>query len=89
MCMVSFVGDFYSEKWKNNPPTVVEFNGTQTVSRWEFELLRREVLQLKDMLQQAKKYDEENGEPDCEMEEKVELLRKIAKLVNVSLEDVL
>ena len=30
------------------------------------------------LLKRAKKYDEENGEPNCEMDEKMALLRKVA-----------
>jgi len=44
---------------------------------------------MKELLKKAKIYDEENGEPDCEVEEKFDLIRKIAKLVDVDLEDVL
>jgi hypothetical protein len=57
-------------------------------TREEFEALKREVEEMKKKLKAAKKQDEEEGNPDCEMEEKVEFLRKIAELVGVDLEDV-
>lgn len=67
-----------------NPPMV-----PPTVSIEEFEQLKKEVQALKVLLKAAKKFDAETGQPDCEMEEKVELLRKIAKLVGVNIDEVL
>ena len=57
------------------------------VSRVEFDELKRDVEELKLLVKRAKEYDERNGEPDCEMNEKVELVRKVAELVGVDLED--
>lgn len=37
----------------------------------------------------AKAYDEANGEPECEIESKVALLRAVAEAVGVDLDDVL
>lgn len=67
------------------PP--IQING-QPVTREEFEALRKEVDLMKDLLIRAKKYDEANGEPDCEIDEKVELLKKVAALFGVSLDEV-
>ena len=44
---------------------------------------------MKELLKAAKKFDEATGQPDCEMKEKVDLLRKIAKMVGVDFEEVL
>lgn len=57
-------------------------------SRAEFDSLKKTVDEMKELLLKAKKYDEDNGEPDCEMDSKVEILRRVAQLVGVSLEDV-
>ena len=43
---------------------------------------------MKALLIRAKEYDERNNEPHCEMEEKVELLKKIAAAVGVDLSEV-
>lgn len=90
MCTYSMVADHFADKWRRqypfintNPITVPE------VSRVEFEALRKEVSEIKDLLVKAKDYDAKHGEPDCEMDEKVELLRKIAKLVGVDLGEAL
>lgn len=88
MCIVSMVGDFYNDKWtKGNfasPPVFYP-----PVSREEFDALKREVQDMKELLKRAKVYDEQNGEPDCQMEEKLEVLRKVAEMVGVDLSDVI
>ena len=48
-----------------------------------------EVALPAELLKRAKKYDEDNGEPDCEIDEKMDVLRKVAKLVGVDLDEVL
>lgn len=91
MCTVSMIGDHYTEKWREiNPQTWPYQTGGFTfevaISRHEFDALKRDVEECKALLKRAKKYDEDNGEPDCEMEEKMELIRKVAKAVGVDLE---
>lgn len=54
----------------------------------EFEALKKEMEELKQLLLAAKRYDEATGQPDCEMEEKVELITKLAKLVGVDMQEV-
>lgn len=86
MCVVSFVGDHYQDRW-TQPPYEFKFNNWNEVSKEDFEALKKEVEELRQLLKKAIKYDEENGEPECQMEDKVELLRKVAKLVGVELEE--
>jgi hypothetical protein len=59
------------------------------ISRQEFDELKKEVLEMKELLKRAKKYDEDNGEKDCEIDEKMDLLRRVAKLVDINLDDVI
>jgi hypothetical protein len=54
----------------------------------EFEALKKELEELKERLKEGKKQDEEEGNPDCEMEEKIELLRQLGELMGVNLEEV-
>jgi hypothetical protein len=94
MCVVSMVGDSFSKRWPEQYPwatgTADTFQYYTTgVSRDEFNELKKEVQIMKELLIKAKIYDEEHGEPDCEIDEKVELLRRVAELVGVDLEDVL
>lgn len=99
MCVVSMVGDFYADKWrelyKMPPQTPAQqpvipsiwpvFNN---VSREEFDALKLEVLTMKELLKRAKLYDEQTGQPNCEMDEKVAMLKKIAEAVGVDLSEV-
>lgn len=91
MCVVSFVGDFYREKWDPFRPFVTEKVTTFTFSptQEEFDALKKEVADMKEMLRRAKIYDEKNNEPNCEIEDKMKFLRDVAKLVGVDLDDVI
>lgn len=99
MCFVSYVGDSYGEKFPKKYPWLdgmQQASGTSTaggfvygVTRTEFEALRDDVKEMKEILISAKLYDESNAEEPCFKEEKVELLRRIAELVGVDLEDLL
>lgn len=95
MCMVSNVGDGWANKFPDHwphfnppPPQSVPFVMPSGVSKEEFEALRKEVIELKKLLEAAKKFDAATGQPDCAMDEKVKLIKAIAKLVGVDLGDV-
>ena len=68
------------EVWPNLPPG--------NITRHEFDMLRKEVKSLKKLLQEAKKFDESTGQKNCEMDDKIEFIKKIAKLVDVDLDEV-
>lgn len=91
MCMVSNIGDDWAGKFPKNwpqfnpPPITVPVGVPQS----EFDALKAEVKELKKLLKAAKKFDAATGQPDCQMEEKIKLIRAIAKLVGVNLDEVL
>jgi len=92
MCVVSMVGDHFHEKWnplQTNPYPITYINNEPKVDKKDFDSLKKEVEDMKALLIRAKLYDEKNGEPHCEMEEKIATLRKIAELVGVDLKDIL
>lgn len=93
MCTVSMIGDHYGDMWRDRPwypqPSTAPVVIGPDITRAEFEDLKRQVSEMKELLKRAKKYDEDNGEPDCEVDEKMKLLRKIAKAVGVDLDDVI
>jgi hypothetical protein len=87
--MVSMVGDYWRDRtlpesfpsypsWPNNVPP----------SRAEFEDLKRSVEELKNLLVAAKRYDVVQGEPDCEMDDKVSLIKRLAEIVGVDMKEV-
>jgi hypothetical protein len=87
------VGDFYQEKWRPLENyidrTQNQYTFTTGVSQEEFDKLKQEVKDMKELLKRAKIYDEQNNEPDCEIEGKIALLRDIAKVVGIDLDEVL
>lgn len=91
MCVVSNIGDNYRDlfpkQWPNVPVNPVY--PIPQISRLEFEALKKEVLELKDLLKAAKKFDEATGQSDCEMESKVKFLRQIADALGVDMSEVL
>lgn len=103
MCVVSMVGDHYHEKWPTKYPWVQPYinplqptpiwptypNTTDRVSREEFDSLKKDVEECLALLRRAKKYDEDNNEPHCEIEEKMETIQKVAAIVGVDVSEVL
>lgn len=72
-----------------HPSSAAQFSIVSTgVSREEFEELKKVVLEMKELLIKAKLYDEKNGEPDCESKEKIDLLKQIASIMGVNLEEI-
>jgi hypothetical protein len=91
------IGDQWKESFPPKYPNIypyvdpVNTGGTvvlPVVSRQEFDALKAEVESLKKLLRAAKIYDEETGQPDCEMDDKVALIKKIAEFVGVDMKDV-
>ena len=84
------IGEHFADKWSPNVPNN---SGTTfvfpEVTKKEFEDLKKEVLEMKELLKKAVEYDKKNNEPHCEKEEKIEILRKVAEAVGVDLSDVL
>lgn len=99
MCVVSFIGDNFRDRWDDkdwikpylNPAPTNPFNiqqGMTPIEKKEFEDLKKEVEIMKELLKKAKIYDEVNNEPDCEMEDKVKFLREVAKFVGIDLDEI-
>lgn len=89
MCTVSMLGDEWSRRVPPQYPWAVPGYQFQTgPTRAEFEALKAEVVELKKLLLAAKEYDAKTGQPDCEDEDKVALLKRIAELVGIDLAEV-
>lgn len=96
MCTVSNLGDQFGREFPDRWPTVPTYPGTGTVtiypapevSKEDFDRLRKEIEELKILLLAAKRYDEATGQPDCEMDEKVDLIRRVAEYVGVDVDEV-
>lgn len=58
------------------------------VSRKEFEQLKKQVEEMHELLKRAHEYDLRTNQHECHMDEKVELLKKIAKVFGIDLKDI-
>ena len=89
MCSVSMVADHYKDNFLQRWPNMQQgIPLVPPVSRLEFEEIKAQIEDMKKLLLRAKEYDKRNGEPDCEMDEKVALVKRVAELVGVNLDEV-
>lgn len=97
MCSVSVVSQYWQDQlpnqpyWQHLPGTINPGLGglvPPPITRFEFEQLRNDVNELKELLKAAKKFDDATGQPDCEMEEKVAVIKAIAEMVGVDLSEI-
>jgi hypothetical protein len=97
MCAVSMVTDYWNKndkhKYNSIPSVGLPTGGLaglnyNPVSRAEFEQLRKEMVELKELLKAAKSYDDLTNQHNCEKEENVKVLRRIAKALDVNLDDI-
>lgn len=87
MCVVSNMGDHYTGKF-NQSNYQDFFNNISNVTRAEFDAVKKEVEEMKEILKRAKLYDEQTGQPHCELEDKIKKLKEIATLMGVDLSEV-
>lgn len=98
MCVVSMIGDEFQKRWwpdgfpQQQQPQIAPIDWEKILrpppTRDEFDALKREVELMRDLLKAAKEYDERNKEPHCEMDEKVALLKAMAKMMGVDLSEI-
>jgi hypothetical protein len=85
MCIVSNVGDYWG---KNIYPTYPK----EPLWKWdisEVERLKRDIKALKILLKAAFDFDKETGQPECQHEDKIRLIRKMAEAAGVDISDVI
>lgn len=98
MCTVSNIGSGWGGTFPNRYPWIKPYTPPFAnpipavipgVSKDEFDRLKQEVVELRKLLAAAKAFDVATGQPDCEVDEKVALIKRIAEFVGVDLSDVL
>lgn len=95
MCTVSMVTDYWKDNNLPKYPNIMTYPNTGVagwpppqVSREEFEALRKDMQELKELLIAAKKFDVATNQHNCEKEENVKALIRIAKVLDVDFEDI-
>lgn len=93
MCAVSMIGDNYRQQWQQMPTNIPNSIGGMSQiqigpTRYEFDELKKEVLEMKRLLINAKEIDEKTGQQNCEQEEKIKILKAVAIAVGVDLSEV-
>jgi len=100
MCVVSNIGDSYRDRdgwpWRPVdpfpviPPSPIVPEDFRKI--WEaqvkdkqFEELEKRVAALEELIRKGKEYDAATGQPDCELDEKRQALKKIADEMGVEI----
>jgi len=98
MCVVSMIMDHYHNKWAPlvplYPPTAPALPPmVPTVpTPWlvptapaPSPIVPQEIEEFRKLLERAREYDRRNGEPDCELDEKRQALKKMAEQLGVDI----
>ena len=101
MCVVSNMGDQYRypDQWPWRPVTpLIPYDPTiptDFLETWKKKLdghpdtrvddLEKRIKVLEELLEAGKKYDAESGQPDCELDEKIEAIKRIAEQLGVKI----
>lgn len=95
MCVVSMVTEYWKDNNLPKYPSIATYPITgmnswppPTVSRAEFDALRKDMQELRELLVAAKKFDDATNQPNCEKEENVKFLKKLAETLGVELNDI-
>ena len=86
MCTVSSIGDNWGKRFPEVYPWAEPLTKPYPVEKTviinsgptqaEFDALKREVQELKELLKAAKKFDEATNQPHCEQEDKIAMIKK-------------
>lgn len=90
MCVYSMIIDHFNDKWyerwnKNIEPVIVPTPVTPFIPEPQPQITQEELKEFKQLLERARKYDQENNQPDCELEEKKTLIKDLAKKLGVEI----
>lgn len=93
MCVYSMIVDHFGDKWDRRVDPWREASPyRQPITEPTFPpvpkptITPEEIAEFKELLKRAREYDKKNQEPDCELEEKKERIRKLAEELGVKIE---
>lgn len=89
MCVVSNHYDYYYDKWKKYepfewPPHIEPLTPLTPYTPRKF-VTQEDIDEFHKLLDRAREYDKKHNQPDCELEEKKEKLRKLAKELGIEI----
>ena len=75
--------------WTINPGVSLhEFEEYKKNNEKEIASLKKELEELKELLKAAKTFDEKTGQPECEMDDKIDFIKKVAEMIGVNFDDI-
>lgn len=80
MCVVSMVMDHYLDKW--NPPLSIPEINYPPLQR---TIPQADIDEFYKLLERAREYDKKHNQPDCELEDKKNQLKKLAKELGIEI----
>lgn len=80
MCVVSMIMDYYNVKWQPQP-----YQHQYIGNFPQPQISQAEVDEFRRLLERAREYDKRNNEPDCELDEKRQALKKIADAAGIDI----
>ena len=99
MCSYSMIADHFHDKWTQPPyvvppPRPMDPQPVPNVMPYPIyvpqplprPITQDEVDELRELLRKAKEYDKKTNQEDCELEEKKEKLRKLAREYGLEIE---
>ena len=83
MCVVSMVMDHYRDKWEPyvQQPTVWPV----VIGKIPPTITAEEVAEFRRLLERAREYDKRMGQPDCEVDDKRQILKRIAAALGIDI----
>lgn len=82
MCVVSMIMDHYDDSWRRR---IDEHTKWIVVPAPQPIVTPEEIAEFKRLLERAREYDKRNNEPDCELEEKRQALKKLAQELGIEI----
>jgi hypothetical protein len=85
MCVMSMIFDHYHDKW-GQPPYTPWTAPTPYQPFRESPVSDEEIKEFRKLLERAREYDRKNNQPDCELEEKRQKLKKLSEELGVKID---
>ncbi len=90
MCVVSMVMDHQHHWWEQRPIPQPTYPPVQPNYPIVFplpapQITQQELDEFRSLLERARQYDKEHNEPECELDEKKQKLRDLAKQLGVEI----